>query len=273
MCIMGDAHRGSDRIAAGGNCYRMRSERWICAGLVAVAVLSSTPDVTAGWKPDVARAIKYSERRTGSVTFAVVGPAGRLYRHRARTKVPAASVIKVMFIAAYLRRKSVRDRRLRHSDKDLLRPMIRRSDNDTATVIANRLGPKPLRRLARRAGMKDFSYTRPWGLSTISARDQARFMSRYERYIPKRHEKYARYLLSHIIKRQRWGVAEVTPEGWRLFFKSGWGTGTGRVGHQVAWLERGGRRVALAITTEHSPSHKYSKRTLRGVAARLLRGL
>jgi beta-lactamase class A len=211
--------------------------------------------------------------REGSVTFAVVAPSGRIYRHRARTRVPAASVIKVMFMTAYLRQKSVRNRPLRSADKDLLRPMIRRSDNDSATEIANRLGPKPMKRLARRAGMKDFSYTRPWGLSTISARDQSRFMSELERYIPKRHERYARWLLSHIVKPQRWGVAKVTPSGWRLFFKSGWGSGTGRVGHQVAWLEKGDRRVALAITTEFSPSHAYSKRTLRGIAARLLRGL
>jgi beta-lactamase class A len=241
--------------------------------LVAALLLSCAGPASAGWRPGVGRAIKFAQKREGSVTFAVVGPAGRLYRHRARTKVPAASVIKVMFMAAYLRQKSVRDRRLRRADKDLLRPMIRRSDNHSATTIANRLGPRPMKRLARRAGMEDFAYTRPWGLSTTSARDQARFMSRLERYIPKRHERYARYLLSHIIKRQRWGIAKVTPPEWRLFFKSGWGSGTGRVGHQVAFLEKDNRRVAVAVTTEYSPNHAYSKRTLRGVAARLLRGL
>jgi hypothetical protein len=251
----------------------MRPERSACAVLVAALLLSCAAPAGAGWRPGVARAIKYAQKREGWVTFTVVGPAGRLYRYRARTKVPAASVIKVMFMTAYLRRKSVRDRRLRRSEKDLLRPMIRRSDNDSATRIADRLGPKPMKRLARRAGMKDFAYTRPWGLSTISARDQARFMSRLERYIPMRHERYARYLLSHIVKRQRWGIAKVTPPEWRLFFKSGWGSGTGRVGHQVAFLEKDNRRVAVAVTTEYSPSHAYSKRTLRGVAARLLRGL
>jgi hypothetical protein len=235
--------------------------------------LAMPMNVGSSWRPGIGRALRYAERREGSVTFAVVAPSGKLYRHEARTKVPAASVIKVMFMTAYLRHKSVRDRRLRSADKDLLRPMIRRSDNDSATTIANRLGPRPMNRLARRAGMKDFSYTRPWGLSTISAHDQALFMNELERHIPKRHEKYARWLLSHIIKPQRWGVAKVTPEGWRLFFKSGWGSGTGRVGHQVAFLERDSRRVAVAITTEYSPSHAYSKRTLRGVAARLVRRL
>jgi hypothetical protein len=227
----------------------------------------------ASWRPGIVKAIAYSNKRDGDVTFAVVAPNGKLFRHMARTEVPAASVLKVMFMTAYLRRSSVRDRALRRADKDLLRPMIRRSDNATATTIANLLGPKPMNRLARRAGMKDFSYTRPWGLSTISARDQARFVSKLERYIPARHERYARWLLSHIVPRQRWGIARVDIDGWKLFFKSGWGSGTGRVGHQVAWLEKDDARIAVAITTEFSPSHRYSKRTLRGVAVRLLRRL
>ena len=51
------------------------------------------------------------------------------------------------------------------------------------------------------------------------------------------------------------------------------GLGSGRVDHQVAWLERGDHRVALAILTEYNPDPSYGKRTLEGVAARLLEGL
>ncbi|HMI81523.1 MAG TPA: hypothetical protein VK480_07025, partial [Solirubrobacterales bacterium] len=61
--------------------------------------------------------------------------------------------------------------------------------------------------------------------------------------------------------------------GWKLFLKGGWGSGTGLVDHQVALLKHRHRRVALAIFTELDPDHAYGKRTLRGVAARLLRGL
>jgi hypothetical protein len=76
-----------------------------------------------------------------------------------------------------------------------------------------------------------------------------------------------------VVRPQRWGVGRVVPRGWKLFLKSGWGSGSGRVDHQVALLKRGRKRVAVAIFTEFSPSHAYGKRTLRGVAARLLRGL
>ena len=42
---------------------------------------------------------------------------------------------------------------------------------------------------------------------------------------------------------------------------------------QKALLTLGKTRVSLAITTRFNPSHAYGKETLRGVAARLLRGL
>ena len=190
-----------------------------------------------------------------------------------RTRVPMASTLKVMFLVAYLRQNSVRHRRLRDSDKSLLAPMIRRSDNDTATRIADMLGPRPMYRLARNAKMRDFHYTRPWGLSTTSARDQARFMFRVDRYVPKRHRSYARWLLSHVVFSQRWGIGKVETKGWRKLFKGGWGSGTGAVDHQVVLLKRNGTRVGLAVMTTNSPSHDYGKRTLKGMFARLLRTL
>ena len=72
---------------------------------------------------------------------------------------------------------------------------------------------------------------------------------------------------------QRWGIARVRPPGWALYFKGGWGSGTGWVDHQVALVRRGRRRLSVAILVTSSPSHEYGKETLRGVAARLLRGL
>lgn len=88
-----------------------------------------------------------------------------------------------------------------------------------------------------------------------------------------RQRAFAMRLLSSIVRSQRWGVAQVRPRGWALYFKGGWGSGTGAVNHQVALLRRGGRRAAIAIMTTGSPSHAYGKETLRGLAARLLRGL
>jgi hypothetical protein len=80
-------------------------------------------------------------------------------------------------------------------------------------------------------------------------------------------------LLNTIAPVQRWGIARVRPAGWRLYFKGGWGSGTGWVDHQTALLTRGGQRVSLSILTFEDGSHTYGIQTLKGLAARLLSGL
>jgi hypothetical protein len=81
------------------------------------------------------------------------------------------------------------------------------------------------------------------------------------------------HLLASIVPSERWGIGEVAPKGWRLYFKGGWGYGTGLLDHQVVLLTRGCARVAIAVLTMHDGSHAYGKETLKGIFARLLRGL
>ena len=190
-----------------------------------------------------------------------------------RRTVPSASVIKAMLLVAYLREPAVRDRPLRRPDRDLLGPMIRRSDNGAATRVRDIVGNDALVRLARRVGMRAFAPAATWGLSRIDAADQTLFLLHVDRFLPRRHRATAMRLLSSIVPSQRWGIARVRPPGWALYFKGGWGSGSGAVDHQVALLRRGRRRVSVAILTTGSPSHAYGKATLRGVASRLLRCL
>jgi hypothetical protein len=223
------------------------------------------------WHPDVAAARRYAQRRAGEVAFAAIDQRGRFRGYRVRDTAPMASTFKVMLLVALLRKRNRHP--LRRSDRRLLAPMIRRSDNFAATTVRNMVGARRIRRLARVTGMRDFSLSPIWGLSRSSPRDQARFMYRLQRYVPGRHRAYARWLLSHVVRSQRWGIGRVVPPGWKLFLKGGWGSGTGLVDHQVALLKHGRKRVALAIFTELDPGHSYGKQTLRGVARRLLRGL
>ena len=224
------------------------------------------------WRPDVDAARAYARTRRGTISFAV-RTGGRLYGHRTTRGVPAASVMKAMFMVAYLNHPSVRDRALRRADMDLLRPMITRSDNVTATRIRDFVGNWRLRRLAERGGMRRFRTAAIWGHSRVDAADQTLFFERIDLFVPERHRERALDLLASIVPSQRWGVGRVQPDGWRLYFKGGWGSGTGAVDHQVALLRRGEHRVAVAIMTTSNGSHAYGKETLRGVAKRLLRGL
>jgi Beta-lactamase enzyme family len=224
------------------------------------------------WRPHVGEAREYAQTRAGQISFGVRTHRG-LRGIGVERGVPSASVVKAMLLVAYLRRPDVRGRRLRAAERALLGPMIRRSDNAAASQVCNIVGTAGLERLARRTHMRRFHATRPWGLSTIDVADQTRFFLDIDRRVPWRHRRYAMRLLGSIVPSQRWGIARERPRGWALLFKGGWGSGTGWADHQVALLRRGRRRLSVAILITSSPSHEYATETLRGIAARLLRGL
>jgi hypothetical protein len=238
--------------------------------LLTVGLLAPQP--AQAWKPHIGQASAYAATRAGGISFGV-RTQRRLRGVDVRRTVPSASAVKPMLLVAYLRRPEVRRRRLTAGERALLGPMIRRSDNAAASQVCNIVGTGGLARLAGRVRMRRFHATRPWGLSRIDVADQTRFLLNIDRYVPRRHRRYALRLLGSIVPSQRWGIARVRPRGWALYFKGGWGSGTGWADHQVALLRRGRRRLAVAILITSSPSHAYGKETLRGIAARLLRGL
>lgn len=240
-------------------------------GLLATAALA-TATATPAWHPDTTAAEAFAATRRGTTSFAVRTECGEWGR-RQDAHVPSASVLKAMLLVAELRRADVRDRALTTQEKALLSPMIRRSDNDAATRVLGLVGGARLTRDARIWGMRAFQLRSPWGLSQITARDQTRFWLHLDARLPPRHRAYGLTLLRTIVPPQRWGVGRVAPRGWTLHFKGGWGSGTGAVDHQVALLTRGRMRISVAILTQFDGSHAYGKETLRGIAARLLRGL
>jgi hypothetical protein len=247
------------------------------AAIVLTLVLSvpalASPVPPDAWQPHIHDAKSYALHRHGAIAFAIRTPTDAWGWHARRT-FPSASVLKAMLLVAYLNQRAVRDRPLERSEKRLLAPMIRRSDNAAASAIFVKLGTHRLRVLAKRAHMRRFTPVAPvWGYSRIDAEDQARFFLHIDDLIAARHRAYAMGLLEHITPSQRWGIARTRPPGWQLFFKGGWGSGTGFVDHQVALLTKGDQRVSLAILTYADGSHAYGKETLRGVAKRLLRGL
>jgi beta-lactamase class A len=240
----------------------------LLAGICALA--AAAPARAAQWRPDVAAARAYLHARPGIAAFAVRTPT-RFYGYRADRVFPSASVLKAMLLAAYLRH--ARDRPLRADERALLSPMIRRSDNDAATAIRNRLGDAALVRLAHAAGMTRFRPAAIWGLSQITARDQTRFFLRIDALLPPRHRAYGMTLLRTVVPSQRWGIGRLKLPGWKVYFKGGWGSATGRVDHQVALLTHGGIRLSVAVLTLDDGTHAAGKATLEGTFRRLLRGL
>jgi hypothetical protein len=242
--------------------------------VAATTVAAAAPAAQAwpwGWWAREQAAVRFLEQRDGSVSFAFVDYSGNLHGFRAWRVARAASLLKPMLLVAYLNKRSVRARALTDEERSLLGPMIRWSDNSAADLILERVGERRLNRLARRAGMVHFRLRSPWGHSEVTAGDQARFFFRIDRYVPARHRPYARRLLRTIVQSQRWGIPPEVPDGWKIFFKGGWSSGTGRVTHQSALLRDGPTRMAISVLTEWNPRHSYGTRTIRGIAERLLR--
>jgi hypothetical protein len=224
------------------------------------------------WHPHMLAAIGYTDTRAGDVAFAV-RTDHRFYGYRPDHDEWSASVVKAMLMVAYLNEPGIKGRNLNAHDRQLLTPMITESDNDDAQIVFDTVGQGALKALAGRVGMTHFATSPIWGETEVTAAAQTRFFLHIDSFIPARHRAYAMSLLAGIVPSQRWGIGDVAPKGWRLYFKGGWGYGTGLLDHQVALLVRGCARVSIAVLTMHDGSHAYGKDTLKGIFTRLLRGL
>ena len=191
--------------------------------------------------------------------------AGRIRGVNVNHRFYSASVVKAMLALAVVR--AARDRDLTAEERALLHPMITVSDNDAASTVYARVGADALNRIARAAGMTRFDVGFNWADALLTAHDQARLFLRIDRLAPRRHRAYLRGLLGSIVSWQRWGIAPVAEaRGFHVMFKGGWRTG---IFHQVALLERDGRRIALAVLTSGT-DHGYGRETQAGIAARVL---
>jgi beta-lactamase class A len=238
---------------------------------LACLLCSTQALAAAAWRPGVRAAIAYTHTRAGDVSFAV-RTEHRKWGWRVTRTVPSASVLKAMLLVAYLDDARVRNRPLGARDHALIDPMIERSDNTAATRVLQFVGARGVYGVAERAGMRRFSLDPVvWGLSRIDAADQARFFLHLDSHVVARHRAAAMHLLASVTRSQRWGIGRLRLPGWQIYFKGGWGAGTGEVEHQVVLLRHGATRVALAVLITSSPSHAYAKQTLQGVFARLLR--
>jgi hypothetical protein len=220
----------------------------------------------------IASAVRYLDQRAGRTSLAVVDNRGRLSGVRLREHFQSASVVKVMFLTAFLQRLNADHAGVSALDRSLLYPMIHESNNDAASAVLDRVGLGAIARVAREAGMHDYAPGVGWWAYTqTSAADQARFFVAIERLIPHQFWPYARGLLAGIEPEQSWGIPEVARPRWQVFFKTGALPSEGLF-HEAARLERHGVTFTAAVFTTGDPSMAYGEETVRGVGARLLAG-
>jgi hypothetical protein len=220
----------------------------------------------------VASAVRYLDGRAGRTSLAVLDSRGRLGGVRLREHFQSASVVKVMFLTAFLQLLDEVHRPVSAFDRALLYPMIHISDNNAASAVLRRVGGTAVARVAREAGMRDYAPGVGWWAYTqTSAADQARFFGELPRLIPDQFWPYARGLLSGIEPSQSWGVPQVARPRWEVFFKTGALPSQGLF-NETARLERAGATFTISIFTTADPSMAYGEETIRGVARALLAG-
>jgi len=220
----------------------------------------------------IASAVRYLDARAGRTSLAVLDNRGRLSGTRMRSHFQSASVVKVMFLTAFLQRLAADRRGISALDRSLLYPMIHESNNDAASAVLDRVGAAAVARVAREAGMQDYTPGVGWWAYTqTSAADQARFFIAIERLIPRRFWAYARGLMAGIEPEQSWGVPEVARPQWQVFFKTGALPSEGLF-NETARLERGGTTFTVSVFSTGDPSQAYGEETMRGVGERLLAG-
>jgi hypothetical protein len=242
---------------------------------LAVPAAASAGTTVKPWAPAYKSAVSYAKHRRGIIGFALRTPSNRWVYHQTRT-MPAASTFKSIALDAYLIK--ARHRALNSHDKALLHPMITRSSDSATDQVVRYVGWGLIKAVTKKVPMYHFHANKKiWGRTLIDAIDMANYMLHIDEFMPERHRAYGLNLLAHVIGPQRWGVAKVRPKGWHLYFKSGWGLGTGWVDHQVVLLTRGDERVSVAVLQHKignsKAAHAYGKNTLKGLFGRLLKGL
>jgi hypothetical protein len=227
------------------------------------------------WKPHMRAARDFARTRIGDHAFSVRTTQNHFYPgYRPDHQLWSASVVKAMLLTAYIDEPYVARRKLTAGERSTLAGMIEASNNSDAQAIYNQVGNGGLEALAHRVGMTHFA-TNPqgiWGETLITPRDQTKYFLHIDKYMVSSHRIFAMYLLNHIIPSERWGIGQVNHHGWRLYFKGGWGYGTGLIDSQVALLQRGCTRVSIAVLSMHDGSQAYGNATLLGIFSRLLHG-
>jgi hypothetical protein len=239
--------------------------------LVAVYALGT---VGAGASPapvitrtSLASARAWAAHRAGHVAFCVTDGHSAPRCLHGSEPFPSASVVKAMLLVASLR--GAAHRALSVEEKAHLAPMIRVSSNRDALWVYARVGSAGLASVGGVARMRALDLSHSLFSTGITASDQARFFVRIDALVPARHRAYARSLLRSVVPSQSWGIPRaLRRRGFEVRFKGGWRKG---LTHQVALVEGGGTRAALAVLTTGSPSTVYAEQTIEGIARRVMR--
>jgi beta-lactamase class A len=252
---------------------------------------ASPPVCTSSSHPALAARISQAIRtaRQHRVSFTAVEvddpSAGLLCRFHATSHFDSASVVKVMILAALLRKAQAEHRALTRTERALAWAMITQSDNDAASALWADTGRTWLRRFMTKAKMTH-THLDPggaWGLTRITADDETRLLwllLKANRVLNTSSRHYALALMAKVTPSQRWGVPAGAPERLVVHVKNGWlplapyGWRINSIGGFTASSnEHSGQRYSIVVLTQDNPTMDYGVDTVEAIARAVNRAL
>ncbi|MFI6337566.1 serine hydrolase [Streptomyces sp. NPDC050535] len=234
------------------------------------------PDLAARMSRDIRAALS---SREGTVSVAVRDDKTGLTCGLASARqYDSASVAKLVIMEGALRRAEELGRGLTRWERTNVRPMIIKSDNESAVRLWTDIGRVRLSRFLTRAGTTGTALGPKgyWGLTRTTAADQMRLLAVLTdtRSFLKTRD-YGLRLLSQVRRDQRWGVPAGMPRGLRAHVKNGWlprATHGWRV-HSVGAFTGRDRMYRIVVLSHDNPTMAYGVRTIERIAQAVHRGL
>jgi hypothetical protein len=233
----------------------------------------------------------YLANRAGQITAALYDKRTRkTWVFHPGVRQDTASIVKVEIMGTALW-EAQQGKPLSAAERALMIPMIENSDNNAATkLLAAVGGPSAVQRFDRRAGLYNTTPSRKkyipgtslpgWGLTTTTAFDEVRLISRFaypNSVLTAASRQYGLNLMRHVESGQAWGVSGGNYgvlSGATVALKNGWlphqfATSSDWQINSIGWISGHGRDYVLAVLTNHNPSETYGIDTIDTIARRI----
>jgi beta-lactamase class A len=184
----------------------------------------------------------------------------------------AASIAKVIILAALLRWHQETGTPLSPWENDEATLMITQSDNDAATDLWHEVGMRRLQRFLSLAAMNETELGPGdyWGLTQVTAHDEMLLLGLLTRPNPvlsAASRVYELRLMGQVIPGQRWGTPAGAPRGVTVHVKNGWlPDDTGWHVNSIGAFTGKGKNYVIAVLTDDDPSEQYGIDTIEDVA-------
>ena len=219
--------------------------------------------------------------RVSELAVRVDDPGGKLgcWLHAAR-RFDSASVVKVTILGALLRKALDQHRYLTDTESAEASAMITRSDNDAASALWSKLGPRYLQHFLTLAGMQHtiLGAGGYWGLTKITAHDEVvllRLLLQKNPVLDLPSRRYALGLMAQVITSQRWGVPAGAPARLTVHVKNGWmplAPHGWRINSIGCFTGRHGG-YSIVVLTQNNPTLGYGIATIETIARAIHRDL